>query len=397
MLYFTGQIGSTSNSDSVAPNYTRALELLLRAAELGVKQSYLNLGTMYLLGLGMDAPRGEEALKWFRRASDLGDPKAKLTLGDLYATGLRMPPTNGSSLDTHETEKWILKRNVWKAYQMWYEAAMEGRKLVSSEGDVMTDPKTASEALYSIGNCYFLGIGIPETAPRTSEDSVDDIELEQVIQDVPNYKMAKQFWDMATETDPGNLRAWLQLGNLYFDGIAGESKMGFKTDYERALWHYDRLIDEATKVGLIDDDGITPSTNSGNESKKSEEILLITAALVEMCHERLGVEPTASAPAISEQKSMGSAVGDLWDDLNERGNASKKRSMLDRLTGADNPDHERRFIDRLKSVDVREEAKYKAVKSHWKYVEDFNRRFYNEQLNKEEATVQNKKSWWKFW
>lgn len=351
MLYFTGRFGGVvssvagkNNGGDMAqtPNYTKALEHLERASEQGVKHAYLNLGNMYNLGLGMQVPNRKKALEYLAKARDMGDPKAMLVLGNLYASGVTDDKEGGGS-------NIIIGQDPHMAYKYWYEAAMSGRKdagVNSKQGDegagvnskqedegiMMNDPESASQALYQMGNLYMLGMGISREGCSNS---------------MPDYKMAKEFWDMATETNPRNLLAWFHLGNLYYDGMRN-SQGGFDVDYERATWYYTRLIDEASEWG---DDG------SG--------VLEMARSMIELCNDSLSTNGS-NTPSTN---SSSNTLDRIWNDIQTSNRNNSNKPMLNRMMEGSRDDYELKYMNSLRDKQRNEELKYEAMRNHWKYAD----------------------------
>lgn len=317
---------------------------------MGVKQAYLNAANLYRFGLGTKdfKPDWNRALEYYLDADKMGDPKAKLELGKLFATGI----TDGEVV--------VVPRDLGKSLEYWYQASVSGQKEIeainikNSDRKVdqfdgaPSDPETASTALLFLGNLNFLGM-----ASQTAKDTKYG---------VPNYKMALEFWNLAIQLNPSNLEAWLNLGNLYFDGIGGP-KNGVEKNIERATWYYERLLDEAKKLGLV-----VPE-----KDEKSPDIVMIAAALVDACHQKedLTVE--------SDQKTTNRPqknLNDLWSSVSGGKSKKSKKSWLGFLTGSnDNEDFEWRRIDKIRSVNVKQEAHMNAMMNRWKFVETFSNTF----------------------
>lgn len=69
-----------------AKEHSKALPLMIEAAELGNVQAMSVLGSMYLLGNGVRED-GRQAVAWLRKAIDGGFEDAVSILGMAYATG----------------------------------------------------------------------------------------------------------------------------------------------------------------------------------------------------------------------------------------------------------------------------------------------------------------------
>ena len=66
-------------------DYQKALTIWTESAERGDASAQINLGAMYLRGLGVGKNRSE-ALKWFEKAVEQGSAEAMYNLGQLYET-----------------------------------------------------------------------------------------------------------------------------------------------------------------------------------------------------------------------------------------------------------------------------------------------------------------------
>ncbi len=67
-------------------NAHKALDLYLRAAELGSPNAMRELGRMYARGLGVK-PAPEKSIDWFRQGAEKGDAASMLELANAYASG----------------------------------------------------------------------------------------------------------------------------------------------------------------------------------------------------------------------------------------------------------------------------------------------------------------------
>lgn len=176
---------------------------------------------MHRLGLGMPHADMRRALELYQKAATLGDPKAKLVLAGIHAQGVVIDDVQDP------TRKFILlSPNIHRAFDLWHEAASVAQQPAAltdaNPTSFIADPETASQSLVCLGNCYFLGVGLPETRPAMREvDAFDvkpDVEVTGVPQPLaygrPSYHVALKFWEMAAEADPANLQAWLHIGNV---------------------------------------------------------------------------------------------------------------------------------------------------------------------------------------
>ncbi|MGD0098041.1 MAG: tetratricopeptide repeat protein [Terracidiphilus sp.] len=104
-LFATGDW--TGPRDSV-----RAVEWYRRAAERGHADAQYNLGSMYLLGEGVQADP-DEGLRWLQSSAEQGDEQSVRLLADLYRNGLC-----GVSADAAEAELWEEKYRKTDLYRL---------------------------------------------------------------------------------------------------------------------------------------------------------------------------------------------------------------------------------------------------------------------------------------
>lgn len=88
----------------VNPDYRRAADLYLKAAEAGVSEAQYALGQLYFKGRGVVHDYAQ-AIDWFHRAAGSGHPAAQYLLGGMYQEG------------------WGLKQDYVQAYK-WLTLAM---------------------------------------------------------------------------------------------------------------------------------------------------------------------------------------------------------------------------------------------------------------------------------
>ncbi|WP_277458144.1 tetratricopeptide repeat protein [Methylococcus capsulatus] len=152
-------------------DYPAALREFKQAAERGDSQAQVNLGNLYMKGLGVEQDYAA-AGRWYRQAAEHGDPLGQSKLGILYYYGL------GVDKNTDEAARWFLKaaeqgesgaaavlgsmyaegegviRDNVKAYY-WYTLAADGGQTDALEAratlvDEMT-PGEIGEALQRVG------------------------------------------------------------------------------------------------------------------------------------------------------------------------------------------------------------------------------------------------------
>lgn len=379
-MYFTGEI--SSNPEGSGPDYTRAFIYLEKAANQGVELAWTNLGNMYYHGLGIQ-PNFNKALDLFDKAAVLGDPKANLALGNIYAKGGR------DCRDPDALQSF--RRNPFKAFQYWHHAAQGAFK--STDGMQLAaenvDHEVAALSLYNLGNCFFLGVGLPDN-PRLSDDDgfgCSGLE-EESIYSRPNYPLAMEYWKSSTEQMPGFLLPWLHLGNMYMDGMANTTQ---KPDDSMAMHYYSRLLIEGEKMGVWSS-SIETALNEENTSKdmaldhepvlgqRNTEICLMASSLLKACQRRL--DPNDPSHAEMKENSKGkvtdSAFFRLLDDAQKRKRSTKKSNKswwVKYVSPFKDPDvledFEQQEIDKVGRRDYLNKLREDAVRYHWKYVEEF--------------------------
>jgi TPR repeat protein len=357
MMFYAGEIGAKKTQQ---PDYTQAMTYLQRAAEMNVYPALTNLGHMFYHGLGTDKDM-TQAMDYYQRAAEVKDPKALMALGNIYATGA--PPK--------------MVKNPFKAFEYWYHAASlaqrpgtSGSIRLESDASLVqaADPYTASRALLNIGNCYFLGIGLPEAKPDTEDD--DDQGHLTDIPCRPNYLMALEFWELAAKSDPSNMKAWLHLGNMYFDGIGGAT--GVSKDLERAAYYYSTLLQHAEHA----------SDASGLTKAEQAEVCGMAESLLESCHHHLtgSTKNTRGTTSETESEQKSTSIADrLWKDAmlgRKKASATSNKSFWSKwLNPFKDPsevaDYEQGQLDGMQHRDRLQDVKMNAERHHWRYVEDF--------------------------
>ena len=401
--------------------------------------THKHIANLYLLGLGVNSgdgkPNVKKALSMYRRASTLGDPKAKYTLATMYARGV----------------PGVLERDLAHAFRYWHEAAElaqrpgAGLPVASDSSDsgdstssdftstpaatsssppsnstalLMADPEVASLSLYNLGNCYFLGVvaGDAATASTTDASTTSSSDTDPAsatttpLPGRPNYPVAMRYWELAVRADPTNLRAWLQLGNMYMDGVGGGDR-----DLYKAIYYYQRLLDEcrragdAVEVGVASDDddgkmdgnhteagvvGQSPAATTidqgDDRTAMRREVATIAQGLLDHCFQELGCnsdggatdsDDAASTTVACGKRSPSSSPRDLFSSMAEDVTArpttgTPPLSLMHRLlrpwrSREDLVDHEQQTMDRIVREDRGRVRSERARRSHWKYVEEF--------------------------
>jgi tetratricopeptide (TPR) repeat protein len=323
--------------------------LSIKYSHLSIKlkslHTFYRLGNMYRLGLGTDKDI-PKALEYYLKAAELNDPKATLVLGSLYAAGVQ------------ENEAWLLERDPRKSFNYWHRAATLAQQPVQgvlSNEPMTTDTDVASSAMCNLGNCYFLGIGL-------NDDNIPS---------PPNYAVALEFWELSTQLNPKNLRAWLQLGNIYFDGLATTTK---RPNFEKALYFYNRCIDEAVEMGArirsdlkTDDDALPivpiPELKDGD---LDNEVLCIANGMRRICQENLGTRDE------TKDEDHGELLNDLLSSSSQTSKTVNIATFLNPLKASENvPDYEKTFMQGIRRRNFLEEGKRDALQFRWQYVEAF--------------------------
>ena len=273
---------------------------------------------MYRLGLGT-AVDMKRAMDLYERAAQLDDPKAKFTLGNLHATGIN-------------DANYQLQVNPSKAFNLWYEAANLAQRPAGFDGRVV-DADVASRSFYNLGNCYFLGLGLPDCDAEAGE-----------YRTAPQFAVAVEFWELAAKLDAKNLRAWLQLGNTYYDGLTYGGK-----NFERALYFYEQILSQ--QVG-------------GGNNHIDAETIAMAESLATLCRTQLGLNQSTDNTNSTQVKS------ESYKQMIQDARAGAKfQGAFTR--SADLADFEKERVKSLESLIDVQRAQEDALRHKWKYVEDF--------------------------
>ncbi len=164
-----------------AREYKKALNLWLPLAEQGDIASQVNVGEIYVKGLGVtrDAP---EALKWFSRAAAQGSAAAEFNLGEIYGYG------HGIPVDHELSIKWYRK------------AAQQGH----------------TSARYKLGAKYFKGEGVLMNYPMAY--AWMDMAAKQGLSIAANYRDL-----IATTLKPDELKKAIALADELTEQLADPS------------------------------------------------------------------------------------------------------------------------------------------------------------------------------
>ena len=112
-------------------NFTKAAELLRKAAERGHGKAQYELGVMYVHGRGV-AQNYAEAAKWYTKAAEQGEAKAQFNLGVMYAK------SQGVVQNHAEAAKWFTKAAEQGVKEAQY---LLGEMYISGQGVKASDEK----------------------------------------------------------------------------------------------------------------------------------------------------------------------------------------------------------------------------------------------------------------
>jgi len=71
----------------VRKEHEQAVKWFTKGAGAGLPDSMFDLGALFDMGLGMEAPDYPAAADWYRRAADAGYGKAAVNLSTMYLVG----------------------------------------------------------------------------------------------------------------------------------------------------------------------------------------------------------------------------------------------------------------------------------------------------------------------
>lgn len=183
----------------VPQNWSRWLQYIRSAANLGSSDAQADLGFSYLYGL-QEAGISQDAasaIPWLRKASDQNNDRAAFNLGFCYECGVGVPKDEEKALHYY-----YIAANAGNA-QGQYEVAMayllgkNGFQVDVNEAKKYLDAAIEQEEprAYKLqGDMYYYGIGIDEDNEKAAEW----------------YKKS---------SDAGNLDASASLANMYINGI----------------------------------------------------------------------------------------------------------------------------------------------------------------------------------
>ncbi len=183
--------------DRVEQDYDKAMEWYIKAADLGYTYIFCEIGNGYRWGF-YGEPDCDKAIEWYTKGADLGDASAMSSLGNMYANGYENG--NGMEWDYDKAMEWYIK-----AADLGDASAMSGLGNMYRFGDgVEQDYDKAMEwyikaadlgdtgAMSSLGDMYQFGDGVEQDYDKAIEwytkaadlnDSIAQYELEQMSQE----------------------------------------------------------------------------------------------------------------------------------------------------------------------------------------------------------------------
>lgn len=245
-------------ADGVPKNYTRALSLYLKLADLGVKTAYDKLGTIYLNGLGTEKNE-KEAVKWIKLAAIKGDAFNQYRLGCCYKEGI------GVQQDSSEGFVWFLKaakqnqiyavKEVGKCYfegrgvPQNYEEAIVWFFKAAKEGDLDSE--------YFLGCCFRDGYGVEKSSSKSvfwfrkaAEKGDKDAQCALGIayycgNGVHKNESHAEEW-LLKSAKQGNSAAQKVLGQMYIDGVNGR-----EPNYSRAVFCFRKAVEQGDSSAIF--------------------------------------------------------------------------------------------------------------------------------------------------
>ena len=175
----------------VSKDEGEAVRWYRKAAEQGDAQGQCNLGVCYELGSGLLHKEQGEAVRWYRKAAEQGDADAQCNLGVCYEYG------TGVSKDEWEAVRWYRKAaeqgnaqaqcNLGVCYEF-------GTGVSKDEGEAVRWYRKAAEqgyarAQFNLGVSYEFGAGV-------SKDKEEAIRWYRKAADQGNEEAAKQLKEM---------------------------------------------------------------------------------------------------------------------------------------------------------------------------------------------------------
>ena len=244
-------------------NCETAVSWYRKAADLGFAKGENNLGCCYRDGSGVEKDEAE-ALRWFRKAAAQNNAAAQFNLGQCYKEGV------GVSEDWAEAVKWFEKAaaqgNLASQYNLGvcYMHGAEPDLQANVQKSVQWYRKAAEQgerrAQYQLGRCYTEGIGVPADEDEAirwyeksaaqnywlAENKLSNLSHDSYAKGVEYYnkdeyaEAAKHFRRSA---ELGNRDAQNYLGVLYQGGL------GVGQSWDEAAKWYRKAADQGDQYG----------------------------------------------------------------------------------------------------------------------------------------------------
>ncbi len=186
------------NAVKVKENYQKALELYYESAEKGNAYSQLQLGRIFLLGVGVDRDY-QAALEWYQKSSEQGNAEAQAGLGHMLEQGLGVD------------------RDIQKALALYKKSAAQGNALGQAK----------------LAGLYLNGLGVEQNHwqavawyQRAAEQGNDEAQAylghmyDKGLAVNRDIHKAAELYKKSAEQD--NALGQLRLGDFYLNGVAVE-------------------------------------------------------------------------------------------------------------------------------------------------------------------------------
>ena len=184
ILYKIG-IEAKNNED-----YKTAFDLFKKAANKGHSNSMLQVGTLYIKGLGVTRDFNK-SLNWYRKAAELGNTDAMLYIGDMYYHGIGVSKDNQKYMqwcrkaaELGDTEA-MCKIGFMYAYPDPYDddvekdcnKAMQWYRKAAELGD--------TEAMYEIADMYKKGLVVPKDLQKVMkwQKKAEELKLQKALEE----------------------------------------------------------------------------------------------------------------------------------------------------------------------------------------------------------------------
>ena len=245
--------------------YEEALQLRLKAGELGNAVALSNLGWHYEYGKGVE-PDAQKAFSYYKKSAELGFDFAQRKTGICYEDGFGVEP------DTTEALNWYLK------------AAEQGH----------------AESQYAVGICYLNGLGVDENASeavkwfrKSAEQGFDQAQkalgecyLNGYGDIEENMTEAFKWYEKAALQDDADSQ--FIMGVMY---ISDDSPV--EPNSQTALEWFEKSLANGNDqnpqiymriIGCLKDIGFTRMDRTGDGYKKAAETYPEFKRIVEICN-----------------------------------------------------------------------------------------------------------------